>query len=312
MSINKVLLVGANGNLGSVLLEGLVASNSFSVSVAKRASSKSTPAHASSVNIVTIPDDLSIEGLIPILKEQDAVIASFPLTGVVDQHLRLAEASAKAGVKRFIPADFGSCDAQSEQAKKLLKLYRDKDTVRSKAVELAKEYPGFSWTSLVCGHFFDYGILDGLLHTDLETNTAVILDKGDVPASASTLRRVAEALVAVLKRPDTTKNRLLYVQSFCKTQLEVVAALEKATGVEWKKEFVDSKAFLEREVNKLAVEYSHHAMEEIVFVLGALDAEWPKRGDAFAMKELGLEDEDLDKVVQKVVDEWKREKEEKK
>ncbi|KAJ9427234.1 hypothetical protein QL093DRAFT_2197899 [Fusarium oxysporum] len=286
MSINKVLLVWSP-------------SNSFSVSVAKRASSKSTPAHASSVNIVTIPDDLAIEGLIPILKDQDAVIASFPLTGVVDQHLRLAEASAKAGVKRFIPADFGSCDAQSEQAKKLLKLYRDKDTVRSKAVELAKEYPSFSWTSLVCGHFFDYGILDGLLHTDLETNTAVILDKG-------------RSLVAVLKRPDSTKNRLLYVQSFCKTQLEVVAALEKATGVEWKKEFVDSKAFLEREVNKLAVEYSHHAMEEIVFVLGALDAEWPKRGDAFAMKELGLEDEDLDKVVQKVVDEWKREKEEKK
>ncbi|KAF4343509.1 hypothetical protein FBEOM_2535 [Fusarium beomiforme] len=309
MSLNKVLLVGANGTLGSVLLEGLVASNAFTVSVAKRASSKSTSAHASSVNIVTIPDDLSIEGLIPILKDQDAVIASFPLTGVVDQHLRLAEASAKAGVKRFIPADFGSCDAQSEQAKKLLKLYRDKDTVRAKAVELAKEYPGFSWTSLVCGHFFDHGIRDGLLHTDLETNTAIILDKGDVPASASTLHRVAEALVAVLKRPDTTKNRLLYVQSFCKTQLEVVAALEKATGTEWKKEFVDSKAFLEREINKLSVGFDFHAMEEIVFVLGALDAEWPKKGDAFAMKELGLEDEDLDQIVQKVVDGWKKEKE---
>lgn len=312
MSLKKVLLVGANGSLGSVLLEGLVASKSFDVSVARRESSKSTPAHADSVSIVTIPDDFSLDGLIPVLKGQDVVIASFPLGGVVDHHLRLAEASAKAGVIRFIPADFGSCDAQSEQAKKLLQLYRDKDLVRNKAVELADEYPGFTWTSLVCGHFFDYGIRDGLLHTDLETNTAVILDKGDVPASASTLHRVAEALVAVLKRPDTTKNRLLYVQSFCKTQLEVVSALEKATGAEWKKEFVDSKTFLEREVNKLSVEYSKHAMEEIVFVLGALDAEWPKRGDAFAMKELELEDEDLDEVIQKVVDDWRREKEEKK
>ncbi|KAJ4247866.1 hypothetical protein NW762_013076 [Fusarium torreyae] len=311
MSLKKVLLVGANGNLGTVLLEGLVASNSFDISVAKRASSKSTPAHASSVSIVTIPDDLSVDGLIPVLKDQDVVIASFPLQDV-NQHLRLAEASAKAGVKRFIPADFGSCDAQSDQAKKLLKLYRDKDLVRAKAIELAGEYSGFSWTSLVCGHFFDFGIRDGLLHTDLETNTATILDKGDVPASASTLHRVAEALVAVLKRPDTTKNRLLYVQSFCKTQLEVVAALEKATGAEWKKEFVDSKAFLEREVNSLSVNFSKHAMEEIVFVLGALDADWPKRGDAFAMKELGLEDEDLDKVIQGVVDQWRKEKEERK
>lgn len=311
MSLNKVLLVGANGNLGTVLLEGLVASKSFDISVAKRASSTSTPAYASSTTSVTIPDDMSVEGLVPALKGQDVVIASFPLKDV-SQHLRLAEASAKAGVKRFIPADFGSCDAQSEEAKKLLKLYRDKDLVREKCVELAAENPGFSWTSLVCGHFFDFGIRDGLLHFNLDTNEAVILDKGDVPASAATLRRVGEALVAVLKRPDTTKNRLLYVQSFRKTQLEVLASLEKATGATWTREFVDSKAFLEREVNKLSVNFSKHAMEEIVFVLGTLDADWTKRGEAFAMEELGLEDEDLDKVVQEVVDQWKKEKAEQK
>ncbi|RSM10805.1 hypothetical protein CEP52_003352 [Fusarium oligoseptatum] len=296
MSLNKVLLVGANGNLGTVLLEGLVASKSFDISVAKRASSTSTPAYASSTTAVTIPDDMSVEGLVPALKGQDVVIASFPLKDV-SQHLRLAEASAKAGVKRFIPADFGSCDAQSEEAKKLLKLYRDKDLVREKCVELAAENPGFSWTSLVCGHFFDFGIRDGLLHFNLDTNEAVILDKGDVPASAATLRRVGEALVAVLKRPETTKNRLLY---------------KKATGATWTREFVDSKAFLEREVNKLSVNFSKHAMEEIVFVLGTLDADWTKRGEAFAMEELGLEDEDLDKVVQEVVDQWKKEKAEQK
>ncbi|KAF4459872.1 hypothetical protein FALBO_13350 [Fusarium albosuccineum] len=310
MSLKKVLLVGANGNLGTVLLDGLVASKSFDITVAKRASSTSTPAHASSINIITIPDDMSVEGLVPALEGQDVVIASFPLKDV-SQHLRLAEASVKAGVKRFIPADFGSCDAQSDEAKRLLKLYRDKDLVREKCVELAKENSGFSWTALVCGHFFDFGIRDGLLHFDLETNSAVILDKGDIPASAATLRRVGEALVAVLKRPDTTKNRLLYVHSFCKTQLEVLASLEKATGATWTKQHVDSKAFLERESNKLALEFSKHAMEEIVFVLGTLDADWTKK-DAFAMKELGLEDEDLDKVVQEVVDQWKKEKQEQK
>ncbi|KAF4982192.1 hypothetical protein FDECE_17558 [Fusarium decemcellulare] len=310
MSLKKVLLVGANGNLGTVLLDGLVASKSFDITVAKRASSTSTPAHVSSINIITIPDDMSVEGLVPALEGQDVVIASFPLKDV-SQHLRLAEASVKAGVKRFIPADFGSCDAQSDEAKRLLKLYRDKDLVREKCVELAKENSGFSWTALVCGHFFDFGIRDGLLHFDLETNSAVILDKGDIPASAATLRRVGEALVAVLKRPDTTKNRLLYVHSFCKTQLEVLASLEKATGATWTKQHVDSKAFLERETNKLALEFSKHAMEEIVFVLGTLDADWTKK-DAFAMKELGLEDEDLDKVVQEVVDQWKKEKQEQK
>ncbi|KAF5023179.1 hypothetical protein F66182_4760 [Fusarium sp. NRRL 66182] len=125
MSLKKVLLVGANGTLGTQLLEGLVKADSFDISVARRASSTSTPAHGS---IVTIPDDFSVQGLIPVLSGQDVVIASFPLTDV-NQHLRLAEASAKAGVLRFIPADFGSCDAQSDEAKRLLKLYRDKDLV---------------------------------------------------------------------------------------------------------------------------------------------------------------------------------------
>ncbi|KAF4982114.1 hypothetical protein FZEAL_2220 [Fusarium zealandicum] len=302
MSLKKVLLVGGNGTLGTVLLDSLVSSNSFDVTVAKRASSSSKPAHA---DIATIPDDMSVDGLVPVLKDYDVVIASFPLKDVT-QHTRLAEAASKAGVKRFVPADFGSCDAQSDEAKKLLRLYRDKDRVRERCVELAGQNSGFSWTALVCGHFFDYGVRDGLLHTDLKTNTATILDKGDVPASASTLRRVAEALVAALQRPDVSRNRVLYVQSFCKTQLEVVAALEKATGAQWTREHVDSAAFVEREVNKYAVNQSHHAMEEIVFVLGALDADWRKKDD-FAMKELGLEDEDMDKVVQEIVDGWKKE-----
>ncbi|KAM5341836.1 hypothetical protein ACJ41O_014867 [Fusarium nematophilum] len=303
MSLKNVCLVGGNGNLGTVLLDGLVASQSFSVSVAKRASSTSTLAHALQINLLTLPDDMSVEGLVPILQGQDVVIASFPLKDV-SQHIRLAEASEKAGVKRFIPADFGSCDAQSDEAKRLLKLYRDKDLVREKCVELAAKNPDFSWTSLVCGHFFDFGMRVGLLHFDIDTSTAVILDKGDVPASAATLRQVAEALVAVLRRPETTKNRLLYVHSFCKTQLEVLASLEKATGKTWKKEFVDSQEFLKKETDKLAVEFTKEAMEEVVFVLGTLDADWRTRGEAFAMKELGLEEEDLDEVVRGIVEGW--------
>lgn len=309
MSLQKVCLVGATGNLGTFLLSELVSSKSFTISVAKRASSKSTTPYDSSVSHITIPDSMSVEDLIPALQGQDVVIASFPLKDV-SQHLSLVEASAKAGVKRFVPADFGSCDAGSPEAQRLLKLYRDKDLVRKKCEEIAAVTPDFSWTALVCGHFFDYGIRDGLLHFDLEKSTATILDKGDVPASAATLRRVGEALVAVLKRPDTTRNRLLYIQSFSKTQLEVLASLEKATGKTWTRETVDSKAFIERQERKLAVEYSKETMEEIVFVLGTLDADWTKQ-EGFAMKELGLEDEDLDEVVGRVVEEWKREKGEK-
>ncbi|KAK7423824.1 hypothetical protein QQZ08_008867 [Neonectria magnoliae] len=299
MSLNKVCLVGGNGNLGTVLLNGLVNAGDFTVSVAKRASSKSTPAHADSITQITIPDDMSLDGLTAALRGQDAVIACFPLVDV-SQHLRLAEAASRAGVKRFVPADFGSCDAASPNARRLLKLYRDKDLVRRRCEELAAENAGFTWTALVCGHFFDFGVHDGLLHFDLERHTADILDDGSVRASASTLRRVAEGTVAALRRPEPTRNRTLYIQSFCRSQPEVLAALERATGTTWTRRTVDSRAYVAEAARKLEAEWTKPVMEEIVFVLGALEADWTKE-EGFAMELLGLEDEDLDQVVAEVV-----------
>lgn len=299
MAFNKVCLVGGNGNLGTLLLDGLVKASDFSVTIAKRASSKSTPAHADSITQITIPDDMSVDGLTEALRGQDVVIASFPLVDV-NHHLNLVQAASKAGVKRFIPADFGSCDAASPNARRLLKLYRDKDLVRHKCEELAAANPDFSWTALVCGHFFDYGVHDGLLHLDLEKRTADILDDGTVKASASTLRRVAQGTVALLRRPEPTRNRTLYIQSFNKTQLEVVEAIERVTGVPWTRRTIDSKAYVEDASRRLEAEYSKHVMEEIVFVLGALEADWTKE-KGFAMELLGLEDEDLDEVLAEVV-----------
>ncbi|CAM1503602.1 Fc.00g011930.m01.CDS01 [Cosmosporella sp. VM-42] len=292
--LQKVCLVGANGTLGSVLLTVLLASP-FTISILKRTSSKShTPPWATEI---PIPDDLPLESLTEALRGQDAVIAAFPLRDV-SQHLRLVEASLRAGVKRFIPADFGSCDANTDEAKSL-KLYRDKNMVREKCEKLASHNEDFSYTALVCGHFFDFGLRGGLLHFNLDTQTAQILDDGNIPASASTLRRVGEGVVAILSKPAETRNRTIYIQSFCHSQLEVLAALEKVTGTKWKTEKLESGPYLEEQRKKFAAG-DHEAIEDIVFVLGTLNADWRTR-DGFAMEELGLQDEKLDDVVADVL-----------
>ena len=297
--IRKVLLVGANGSLGSVILDGLVQARCFDVSVLRRSNSTSsgTPAGVTSVSV---SPELGLDELVAAVSGHDAVIAAFPLKDL-GQHLRLVEAASRAGVRRYIPADYGSCDAASPQAQAHLQLYRDKTTVRAKCEELAAQAPSgpFSWTSIICGHFFDYGLRDGLLHFDLDAHKAQILDAGDIKASASTLRRVAESVVAVLQRPDQTRNRAVYVQSFCPTQLEILASLERATGSKWQTQHYDSNAFLERESRRLA-SGDQEALEEIVFVLGTVDADWTRR-DGFAMELLGLKEEKLDDVVAAVV-----------
>lgn len=148
-----------------------------------------------------------------------------------------------------------------------------------------------------------------------------ILDDGNTTWSASTLDQIALATVGVLQRPEETRNRMLYIQSFCVSQNEVLRAFERATSSssgsssgdgndeggekKWKVTKLDSKVYREEKVKKRD-EGDKQAIEDLVWLLGALDANWEDRKD-FAMKDLGLENEDLDEVVRKIVEKQERE-----
>ncbi|KAK0373188.1 NmrA-like family protein [Colletotrichum limetticola] len=301
MAPKSVLLVGANGTLGAKILDSLVAAKSFKLSALKRAGSKSTIAYpADQVQVIEIDNDLSYEGLKKAFTGQEIVIVSFRLRDL-DQHLRIAEAASAAGVKHFMPADFGSIDADNPRARELIPLYRWKRAVRQKAQELADKNPDFAWTGIVCGHFFDWGVKEGFLHAYLDTKKIDVIDGGDIKASVATLPRVGEAVVRILNLgvTEVTKNKTLFIQSFCITQNELLQSLEKATGAKWTVNKVESESFIAEHKVK-ADAGDAEAIEDLVFAVGQLDANWTKRDD-FAMKTLGLEDEDLDTVIADVV-----------
>ncbi|KAK1635617.1 NmrA-like family protein [Colletotrichum phormii] len=301
MAPKSVLLVGANGTLGAKILDSLVAAKSFKLSALKRAGSKSTIAYpADQVQVIEVDNDLSYEGLKKAFTGQEVVIVSFRLRDL-DQHLRIAEAASAAGVKHFMPADFGSIDADNPRARELIPLYRWKRAVRQKAQELADKNPEFAWTGIVCGHFFDWGVKEGFLHAYLDTKKIDVIDGGNIKASVATLPRVGEAVVRILDLgfTEVTKNKTLFIQSFCITQNELLQSLEKATGAKWTVNMVESESFIAE--HKVKADAGHaEAIEDLVFAVGQLDANWTKRDD-FAMKTLGLEDEDLDTVIADVV-----------
>ncbi|KAI1326663.1 NmrA-like family protein [Xylariaceae sp. FL0255] len=308
MAINRVAIIGANGNLGTELFRSLASAGHFALSVVKRTSSKSATYSNDNVTTVTVDDDLSLESLKKALQGQDAVVVSIPVKDIA-QHIRIADAAAAVGVKRLIPADYGSYDSASLRAQQLVPLFKGKTDIREHLQTLSASHPSFSWTSLVGGHFFDWGLKHNFLHFDLKNKTADILDGGCDRSSTSTLSRLGEAVVAVLlqadssgKGEDRTKNRVLFMQSFCVSQLEILAALEKATpGSKWKANHVDSEMFIKEHKIK-ADAGDKEAVEDLVFALGAIDGNWTTR-DGFAMDLLGLEDEDLDEVVKRVVNE---------
>lgn len=298
MSLQKIALIGATGDLGSHILDALVDAGSFEVTVLQRKSSQSKPKHSSKIRIVSVADDYPFDGMKQCLQGQDAVIVAFRLKDL-EQHYRIADAAVAAGVKRFIPADFGSCDSSSQRAQELIPLFKKKSGMGDRLQELARSHSNFTWTSIVCGHFFDWGLKEDFLHFNLASCTADILDDGNMKSSQSTLERVAQVTARILQRPKETSNRVLFVQSFCVSQNEVLASLEKATTSKWTVNRIDSEKFI-REHKQKAEAGDAQANEELVFALGAVDGNWETR-DEFAMSLLGLENENLDDVVKRVV-----------
>ena len=300
MTIRKVILVGANGTLGPDVLQALLSAKTFTVTVLSRSSSKSK--YPDSVNVIHVSDDFLIEELVPALRGQDAIIVTFAGSNS-DLQIRLADAALQAGVRRFIPADFGSCDSSSPRALDLVPLYRAKQKVRLHLEQIAADGGTLSWTSLVCGHFFDYGLKSGLLQFDLSARKARIFDGGEIKWSATTLETIATATVRVLRKVEETRNRMLYVQSFCVTQNEVLRSLERVMGREgWQVEQVDSDMYIKEVKGKLDREPGNaKTTENLVSVVGIVDSNWEGKKD-FANLVLGLQDEDLDQAVRKVID----------
>jgi hypothetical protein len=65
----------------------------------------------------------------------------------------------------------------------------------------------------------------------MANHKATIWDSGDVKISTTTRATIGKAVAAVLAQPEKTANQFLFISSFEITQNELVASLEKATGV---------------------------------------------------------------------------------
>ncbi|KAK5098081.1 hypothetical protein LTR70_004325 [Exophiala xenobiotica] len=305
MGIQHVVLVGAAGRLGPSILQALLESDSFNVSVLTRASSK--PTYPSSVNVLKTDDDLPYDQLVRALADQDALVLAFSGTQK-DNSIKLANAAFEAGVKHVIPADFGSCDSSDPRSLSLVPLYVNKKDVRDHLVELSKKMrsdgSNISWTSLITGHFFDYGLKSGLLSMDVDKCKAKVFDDGNHKFSATTLATIGLATARILQKADDprVKNKLVYVQSIQTTQNDLISTVESVTGKKYEVEKVNSDAFVKENKDHLEKDKGNaETIEELVTVEGLVNADWTTKGDAFVVDFLGLPAESLDDLVRRAL-----------
>lgn len=136
------------------------------------------------------------------------------------------QAAVAAGVKRFIPSEFGS-DTTNPKAR-ALPVYATKVAAQQYLERKAAE-GAITYTLMLNGPFLDWGLMVGLL-LDVKGRKADLYDGGDVPFSASRTATVGKAIAGVLAHPDQTANRAVRVQDAVVTQRKLWRIAQKVTG----------------------------------------------------------------------------------
>ncbi|KAI0834673.1 putative oxidoreductase CipA-like protein [Hypoxylon sp. FL0890] len=227
-AISKVAVAGATGNVGPTFISQLL-QDGFKVTVlARKGANHSYP---SSVNVVEVDYD-SPDTLVKALEGQDAVVSALGFA-VLTKQIPLIQAAVKAGVKRFLPSEYGG-DAENEKTLQLPPFQAKKATSDFLKKEAAAGH--ITYTLVSTGPFLDMALRGGLF-ADLKGKSIRLWDGGDRPFSTTTLPSVAKAVSEVLKHPEETKNRNIFVHSATFTLKELLEKAKKATGAEgWKVE----------------------------------------------------------------------------
>ena len=226
------------------VLNALIHSGKFNLTVVNRASSTATfPASVK----VTTADFSSVDSVTAAFKGQDAVVSTLGAPGLLVQSV-LVDAAVAAGVKRFLPSDFG-CDMGNAKAG-ALPIYKNKVTIHKKLREAAATKPDFTYT-LVCNNaFLDWGLQKNFLLNWKDTKPK-IFDGGNTVFSATTLDSVGQAVVGVLSHPEETKNRFVYVKDIDISQ-NILLELAKKIDSEkkWEEPMNVSTAEMEKSSNE--------------------------------------------------------------
>jgi hypothetical protein len=102
--------------------------------------------------------------LVEAFKGQDAVVSALGAAGMHEQ-IKIIDAAVKAGVKRFLPSEYGS-NTQNAKATALVSFFALKVTIIE---HLKKQEPkGLSWTAIESGPAFDMVNLPSLISIPLQ------------------------------------------------------------------------------------------------------------------------------------------------
>ncbi|KAL4970922.1 aromatic alcohol reductase [Aspergillus stella-maris] len=248
-SIKTVSIIGASGNIGAPAVQELLKAG-FQVTALTRKDSAST--FPLGVRVQRLDFD-SFAELKDAFTGQDAVVSTISTAGSsTGQQLLMVDAAVAAGVKRFIPSEFGVADyANSLPYPEMANVIRGKLELLEYLIVMAKQHEGFPWTRICTGLFFNWALVVGHLGFNRHAQSASIYDSGDEPFHVSSHSFIGKATAAILRLPDKTRNRFLVVASFIGTQNKLLEAIEGLSGSKWQVKKIDSEAVRRAAVDEI-------------------------------------------------------------
>ncbi|KAA8642910.1 hypothetical protein EYZ11_009049 [Aspergillus tanneri] len=201
MAPTKVALAGGTGNLGRAVLKALLDAD-FEVTVLSRSSQKPVDERATIIEV----DYDSLDSLTSALSDHDIVVNTIG-RAPTEVGIRLIDAAVVAGVKHFLPSEYGT-DTTHEKVRKV-PLCAGRVAIQEHLKKVARESSLF-YTLLIPGAFLDYGLQTGFI-LNLAGPVADLYDGGDRKFSTTTLPGIGKAVVGIIRNPEATKNSAVFV-----------------------------------------------------------------------------------------------------
>ncbi|KAL1881662.1 hypothetical protein Plec18167_003260 [Paecilomyces lecythidis] len=244
-AIKNVAVAGGTGTLGTHVVNALLDSGAFNVTVLTRNSSAKVHPNISVKQV----DYRSVESLIDALRGQDAVIDSTYSETDAASPCHLIDASIAAGVYRYIPPEFGS-DPLNENVQ-ALPFFQRKATVTRHLFEKVKD-TNLTWTAIANGPFFDPPLKDGTLGIDVRKKKATIYGNENCVSPWTTLQAIGKATAQVLLKPGDTENKVVYISNANLSQNDILKlAMEELGENDWEIRSEDIHKSYEEANNKL-------------------------------------------------------------
>ena len=112
------------------------------------------------------------------------------------------------------------------------------------------------------------------------------------------MSNTAIALNQSLLNPQLTANKVLYISDFATSQSELIATIEKVSGVSWTRKSIDSIAATEEDKRKVDEDdiMSIYKLVELGFVGSGYGA-WLEENERLWNEQLGLPKAQIEEVV---------------